>query len=355
MKFKLALGLAALVVSTGAFAEQMILSQIFTDHMVFARDKQIRVFGTGDGIAKVTFRGETRTAESIYGHWCVKLPAGPAGGPFEMKIDLNGGLIILKDVVVGEVIIMAGQSNMQWKQSETPTPQKDWVGDPMIREFTTTRLEREEPYYAKDGWITLTKENAGKWSAIGYETAVRYARKHKVPVGIINCYQGAAIIQTFMPEHLARSARLSVPGRLRYHYDEKEEYYSVWNKSGTLYRKQFGEIVPFSVNAVVWYQGEGNTSSVEESELYGEQMTAMIGQWRVDLGDPFLPFVVIALADFDAGSRQDAWRKMQEVQMRIPEMCPFVKAVKCADICEPDKGIHPPTKWRIAERVVEAL
>lgn len=355
MQSKLAVAFAALMVSAGAVGEDMILSQIFTDHMVFARDKQVRVFGTGDGLAKVTFRGETRSAESVYGHWCVKLPAGAAGGPFEMTIDLNGRTKVLKDIAVGEVIIVAGQSNMQWKQSQTPTPKKDWIGDPMIREFSTTRLEREEPYYAKDGWIVLTRENAGKWSAIGYETAVRYARKHQIPVGIINCYQGAALIQAFLPEHLARSARLSVPGRFRNHYDEKEEYYSIWNKSGTLYRKQFGEIVPFSANAVVWYQGESNTGSVQESELYAEQMAALIGQWRVDLGDLRLPFVVVALADFNACTRKDAWRAMQETQLRIPETCPFVKVVKSADVCEPDQGIHPPTKWRIAERIVEAL
>jgi len=348
-------GLVATIVGVSAFAEEMIPAQIFTDHMVFARDKQVRVFGTGDGVAKVTFRGETRTAESIYGNWCVKLPAGSAGGPFEMTLELNGKKKVIKDIAVGEVIIMAGQSNMQWKQSETPTPREQWIGDPMIREFTTTRLERAEPFYAKDGWITLTKKNAGQWSAIGYETAIQYARKHKIPVGIINCYQGAALIQTFMPESLARSARLSVPGHQRAHFDEKEEYYSIWNKSGTLYRKQFGEIVPFSVNAVVWYQGESNSGSVEESEIYTEQLTAMIGQWRVDLGDPFLPFVVIALADFDACTRKDAWRAMQAAILRVPEACPFVKAVKSADVCESDKGIHPPTKYKIAERVVEAL
>ena len=337
-------------------AEEMFLAPIFSDHMVFAAGKPMRVFGTGDGEVAVTFRGKTVKGESIYGKWCVTLPAGEAGGPFEMTVaPANGRRRVLKDVAVGEVLVMAGQSNMQFKLGESTTDRKTWISDPMIREFTTTRLEREEPYYAKDGWIVLDKSDAGRWSAIGYETAIRRARAKGVPVGIINCYQGAAIIQAFMPEELARCPRLSVPGRCRIHFDEKEEYYSIWNKSGTLYRKQLGEIVPFSVSAVVWYQGEGNTGSVEESRLYAEQMAAMIGQWRVDFGDAFLPFVVIQLADFSACRRQEAWHAMQDAQARVPEFCPFVKTVRSSDVCEGDKGIHPPTKWRIAERVAAAL
>ena len=353
---KLLLALAAVTLAFAASAEEMILAPIFTDHAVFAAGKPVRVFGTGDGEVGVTFRGTTVKGESVYGKWCVTLPAGEAGGPFEMIVEMAGGKRrVLKDVAVGEVLVMAGQSNMQFKLGESTTDPKTWISDPMIRAFTTTRLERQEPYYAKDGWIVLDKANAGKWSAIGYETAIRRARAKGVPVGIVNCYQGAAIIQTFMPEELARSPRLSVPGRFRAHFDEREEYYSIWNKSGTLYRKQFGEFAPFSVSAVVWYQGESNTGSVKESELYAEQMAAMIGQWRVDLGDAFLPFVVIQLANFDAGRHQDAWRAMQAAQARVPELCPFVKVVRADDVCESDKGIHPPTKWRIAERVAQAL
>lgn len=344
------------VFAFAASAEDMRLASIFSDHMVFAAGKPVRVFGTGDGVMGVTFRGKTVKGESIYGKWCVTLPAGEAGGPFELTVDLpNGKRRVLKDVLVGEVLIMAGQSNMQFKLAESTSDPKAWLSDPMIREFTTTRLEREEPYYAKDGWIVLDKSNAGKWCAIGYETAIRRARAKGVPVGIINCYQGAAIIQTFLPAELARSPRLSVPGRYRIHSDEKECRYSLWNKSGTLYRKQFGEIVPFSVSAVVWYQGEANTGSVAESELYAEQMAALIGQWRVDLGDAFLPFVVIQIANLDTCRRQDAWHAMQAAQARVPKLCPFVKTVRSDDICESDKGIHPPTKWRIAERVAAAL
>ena len=353
---KVGLSVAAGFLAFAASAEEMRLASIFTDHMVFAAGKPVRVFGTGDGEVGVTFRGKTVKGESIYGRWCVTLPAGEAGGPFEMTVEpANGARRVIRDVAVGEVLVMSGQSNMQFKLGESTTDPKTWVSDPMIRMFTTTRLERGEPYYAKDGWIVLDKANAGKWSAIGYETAIRRAKAKGAPVGVINCYQGAALIQTFMPEALARCPRLSVPGRCRAHFDEKEDYYSIWNKSGTLYRKQLGEIVPFSVSAVVWYQGESNTGSVRESELYAEQLAAMIGQWRVDLGDAFLPFVVIRLAGLDTCTKPDAWKAMQEAQARVPELCPFVKSIRCDDICESDKGIHPPTKWRIAERVAAAL
>ena len=358
MKIVRIIGVAVsgIVMPITGLAEEMRLAPVFADHMVFAAGKPIRVFGTGDGEVSVSFCGKTAKSESIYGKWCVVLPACDAGGPFEMTVEMPGGKRrIIRDVAVGEVLVMAGQSNMQFKLGESTTNPTTWNSDPMIREFTTTRLERQEPYYAKDGWIVLDKSDAGKWSAIGYETAIRRARAKGIPIGVINCYQGAALIQSFMPEALARSPRLSVPGRFRIHFDEKEEYYSIWNKSGTIYHKQFGEFAPFSVNAVVWYQGESNTGSVREGEAYTEQLAAMIGQWRVDLGDAFLPFVVIQIADFDDRDNQEAWKAMQVAQSQIPKLCPFVKVVRSADVCESDKSIHPPTKWRIAERVAAAL
>ena len=114
----------------------------------------------------------------------------------------------------------------------------------------------------------------------------------------------------------------------------------------------FSTIVPYAVTHVTWYQGESNTGRLEGT-VYAELLTAMIGRWREDLRCPGLPFTVIQLADFDS-RRDDAWRAVQAAQMRVPGMCPGVKCVRCADVCETD-GIHPPTKWRLAERVAESF
>ena len=340
----------------GASADKPRLAAIFSDHMVFAVGKPVRVFGTGEGDVRVTFRGQTAVASSSDGCWCATLPPGSAGGPFELKVAFGDGALTLRDVMVGEVLVMAGQSNMQFKLGESTSDRATWEGHPMIRAFTTTRLERQEPYAAKDGWVVLESANAGRWGAIGYETAIRRAKATGAAVGIVNAYQGASTVQAWMPRRLARSPRLSLPPGQCAHHDSRDEYYSLWNRSGTLYDNQFAEVLPFSVSAVVWYQGESNAGSVEEGTLYADALEAMIGQWRVDLGDSRLPFFVLQLASpLTGGPRKDAWRAIQDSQCRVAERCPFVTCIRTEDICETDKGIHPPTKWRIAERLCEKL
>ncbi len=331
------------------------LAPIFTDHMVVAADKPVRVFGTfkGAGTIKVSFRGNTATAACSGGQWCATLPPGEAGGPFELVVEMNGVKETIRDVMAGEVLVMAGQSNIQFKLYESTTDPASWISDARVRMFSTTRIEKNEPYFAKDGWRVLEKSDAKNWSAIGYETAIRRARALGIPVGVINCYQGASVIQSWLPESLALSPRLSLkPGTPPSNCSVHGPYLK-WNKPGTLYAKQFSEMVPYPVSAVVWYQGEANTGTVEEGRLYADMLEAMIGQWRVDLGDQNLPFYVCELSSprTNGGHNTREWRTLQESQRKVAERCPGVECVRTEDICEADKGIHPPTKYRIAERL----
>ena len=123
--------------------------------------------------------------------------------------------------------------------------------------------------------------------------------------------------------------------------------YSLWNGAGTLYRESFSTIVPYGVTHVTWYQGESNTGKMEGG-IYDKLLAAMIGRWREDLREPDLPFAVIQLADFTKAGV--GWKAVQNAQTRVPGICPHVKCIRCADVCEND-SIHPPTKWRLAERI----
>ena len=91
----------------------MKLASIFTDHMVLQRDMPIRVFGTGEGKVKVTFLGETAEGTSENGKWRVELSPKPSGGPYEMKIDLGEDVVTLSDILIGDVFLASGQSNME--------------------------------------------------------------------------------------------------------------------------------------------------------------------------------------------------------------------------------------------------
>ena len=160
-------GAIALFVA-GYLHAEMHLASVFSDHMVVAAEKPVRVFGTGEGKATVTFEGVTVAAQSGNGAWCATLPAMPAGGPYELTVDIEGGRRILSDVMVGEVLILAGQLNIQFTLGESTSDPRTWVEDPRIQMFSTTRLEQGSRYAAKDGWVALNQVSASSWSAIGH-------------------------------------------------------------------------------------------------------------------------------------------------------------------------------------------
>ena len=342
-------------------AVEMELAPIFTDRMVVAAGKPVRIFGTGDGEAVVSMNDAVVKVRSYGGRWCATLQPIPAGGPYEIRVALNGRERMLRDVLAGEVLVMAGQSNMQFHLKESETVSTNWVSDANIRQFMTTTIEGKERFLAKDGWVGLDRATAGDWSALAYETAVRRARARKIPIGIIHCFQGASAIKAWLPKTLALDPRLMLPPELRVHDDSRSDYTDPFNKSGTLYERQFSEIGPFAVSAVVWYQGESNTGSVEEGRLYADMLAALIGQWRLDFGDARLPFVVVQIAaypyegDPKAWCKRDAWAAVQMSQRQIAKIVPHVTSVRSEDVCDADKGIHPPTKWRLAERIADAI
>ena len=339
----------------------MRLASIFTDHMVFAADKPVRIFGTGDGSVEVSLGGNAAKVRSYGGKWCAELPPVKAGGPWDVRVKMNGEERVLKDVLFGEVLIMAGQSNMEYHLKESTTDEKSWISNDRIRAFFTTKVQPGERYSATNGWMALDCGNAGDWSAIAYETAVRRAKATGLPVGVVHCYQGASAIKAWLPESVALQPRLLLPPEQRVHDDSRSDYSDAFNKTGVLYRRQFSEIAPFSTSAVVWYQGESNAGSVAEGRMYADLLASMIGQWRLDLGDLRLPFVVVEIAaypydgDPDAWCKRDAWEAVQASQRQVAESCPHVRAVRSEDVCDTDKGIHPPTKWRLAERIAAAI
>ena len=328
----------------------MKLNQLFTSHAVFPANKEIRIFGSGDGIAKITFKGATYTCISKNNEWLITLPGMEYGGPYEMTVDLNGEKTVLTDIYVGVVYIFAGQSNMQFKIHESLYSKEKWSSNNNIRLFSTDRVEDGEYFFAKDGWITAQKSDVGNWPAIPYLTAMELSKKG-VAVGAITCYQGASVIESWVPKGTFEKVGINIPIGER-HKDHVDEWFGKWNLDAQLYDFTFKKIAPFSVSGVVWYQGESDTS-VEEGKVYDIELCELIKAWRRDLMDDFLPFAVIQIADYDERN-DEGWQLVQQAQLRVENMLPKVKTVICRDVCESD-NIHPPTKDILSKRVADTL
>ncbi len=330
-----------------------VLGYLFTSHMVLQANKPIRFFGTGEGDIIVAMNHYTTKAACADGKWSAELPAMPYGGPYTVTITINGEHTVLEDVFVGEVIILAGQSNLQFKLETSTTPEgKDTE---RLRLFSSPRLESGEPFTPDDGWVVCTKQNAGRWPAIGYLTGEIIEREKDVAVGIITSYQGASVIESWVPEGLFESKGILLNDEEKGSSHHCPEY-SAWNKDGTLYHYVVEKLMPYSVGTIVWYQGESDTSPAE-SKVYDKELAALIECWRKGYQDRTLPFIVVQLADLvDAatGKVSDAWRQLQQAQLDVQKVVDHVTTVVSADISESD-DIHPPTKAPLARRIADVL
>lgn len=329
----------------------MKLNSLFCDNAVLQAGKPVRIFGEGDGNVTVKIGEVSASAKSENGKWLVELPAFPYGGPHNIEVSLNGEAVTLNNVYFGDVYLLVGQSNLQFKLSESTTPRETYKSNPLMRLFTLDRLEDNEFFKAKDGWVECDKATAGNWSAVGYHLAERVCEKSGNAVGIIAAYQGASIIQSWLPREVAERPEFFVPEDAR-SYDHKTEMYQKWNRDGVLYAFAIEKIVPYSVSHIVWYQGESNTSDAEAA-IYGNMLTTLIGTYREHFLDATLPFVVTQIADFDE-RQDDAWKVVQAKAEEVAKSVPNVSLAKACDYCETN-DIHPKTKSTLAYRIAELV
>lgn len=330
----------------------MKLNQIFTDHMVFKANKPIRIFGEGKGTVSVEISNNKFTKVCDDEKWIVEIPAMDYGGPYEFKINLDGKEIILQDVYIGEVYLLAGQSNIELSLEFIKYPEDELESNPLIRAYMQDRVVLSPNIRSEDGWMVCGETEKLKfWSALGYHMALKIAKSINVAVGLVFCYKGASIIESWLPEYIVEKPEYQIP------YEERYLSRSVCkddphNKPSALYYSTQQKIAPFSFSSVIWYQGESNTGD-GEYKIYGGLLKELISCWRSDLKDNELPFIIIVIADFDARN-DNGWKNIQHIQRNIQKEMENVISVESADVCE-SFDIHPPTKTLLSERIAKIV
>lgn len=321
------------------------LNSIFRDNMIMQANKPVRFFGEGCGLVSVCFNGIKKSINAN-GNWLIEFDSVNYGGPYSIEIELDGVITNLDNVYFGDVYLLGGQSNMQFKLWESSEPKENYKGNKNVRLFTVDRMEEGEHFKTSHGWIELTAETAPDFSAIGYYVAQALAKDDR-KIGLIACYQGASVIQSWMSKKYALVPEFKIENRFGDH-----EWYPIWNDDGVLYENMLVKIMPYSMACVLWYQGESN-ASVDESNIYLEFLRALITNWREDFKDDKLEFIIVQLADhLDRAGY--AWSKIQEQQLLAQEKIPYVKTVVCRDVCD-NIDIHPKEKDILSKRIAELL
>jgi sialate O-acetylesterase len=338
--------------ATGRSTAEVILPDIFSSGMVVQRDQPVRLWGwaTHGVVIRATLEGETRSTRVTGNAWRLDFSPRPADGRV-MRLEILADERLVRridDIVVGEVWLASGQSNMAMALGGT---QGKAVGqarpaDPLLRCFRVPAevLEKTRPPLGTV-WEGAAPGTVPGWTAVGYEFAYRLRESLKVPVGLVQCAQGATATESWAsPELLAR-------GWPAYEQFFAKADKTAWRPSlypSECHRRLLSTVMPYPVRGVVWYQGEGNTSRAEEQlRLF----PALVEDWRARWENPTMPFYFVQLARLE---RSD-WHAFRDAQRRIAEALPHsflaVTIDLPTDFNPKDNPIHPTVKQPIGERL----
>lgn len=195
----------ALAGASGAASAQPQLPLLFADGAVLQRDQPMPVWGWATPGAKIRVAFDGRRAEATanaQGEWKAVLPAHRAGGPYVLSVEGDGGALQVRDVLVGDVWLASGQSNMEWTLAQARDGAREVANarDPQLRHFKVPKSWAESPQPRLQGgeWKAATPENAGAFTAVGYFFARELRKSTGVPIGIVNSTWGGSAIEAWM-------------------------------------------------------------------------------------------------------------------------------------------------------------
>lgn len=334
-----ALGLTAL--GTARTEAAVKLHGLFTDNMVLQQKARVPIWGTADDGTEVTveLQGQTAAAKVKNGQWRASLNNLKAGGPFTLTVRSGDSRIELKDVLVGEVWVASGQSNMEWPLLASREPQKaiEASANPKIRLFQVPKVRSPKPLeeLGKEGarWVSAGPKTVPGFTAVGYFFARDLQKKLKVPVGIIQAAWGGTAA-----EEWTSAATL-----------QKELHIKPGGNATTLYNGMITPITPYAIKGVIWYQGESNAGRADQ---YFQLFSAMIQNWRQEWHQGQFPFLFVQLAPWDVPKNQ-SWAFLREAQLLTMLRVPNTAMAVITDYGDP-RDIHPKDKEPVGARLALA-
>ncbi|MFB3827964.1 MAG: sialate O-acetylesterase [Bryobacteraceae bacterium] len=342
--------LAALVCAAGGLRAEVTLPYILADHMVVQRNLPVHVWGKaapGEHVS-VAFRGHRAGAVAgRLGAWSVYLPPGPAGGPFELAVS-GSNAITLRDVLVGDVWIASGQSNMEWPLAWAANASAEIAAanHPGIR---LVRAMHKVSAYPLDNlvgqmWAPCTPESAKNFSAAGYHFGRLLHERLGVPLGLVQSAWGGTPAEawTSLPALSADPALAPVFAE----WPQVQRRFPHWMPGG-LYNAMIAPLTKMPIAGVIWYQGEANTSD-DRAPYYGRVFETLIRDWRRAWGLGNFPFLFVQLAGFRA-PEEAMWPEVREAQRRALSLVNTGMAA-AIDIGDP-ASIHPLDKREVGRRL----
>ena len=342
-------------------AADVSLNNMFGDHMVLQQGIKNKVWGKADPGEQVavTLGGQTHsTTAAADGTWHVFLdPVKEYGGPHTLTVK-GKNTVTFSDVLIGEVWVCAGQSNMQWSvnQSNDPDLEKAAAKFPNIRLISVPQVGTQEPQRNFNGkWQQCSPETVGNFSAVGYCFGRQLNQTLGVPVGLINNAWGGSAAEAWVKrEKVAAHPTLkAIHDRwVKMESAEKPDENQMKGNArpGNIHSGVLTPSIGYGIKGAIWYQGESNAGRAYQ---YRELFPFMIKSWREEWGLGDFPFYWVQLADFKAERAEPAesdWAELREAQTMTMKALPNTGEAVIIDIGE-GKDIHPKNKQDVAKRL----
>jgi sialate O-acetylesterase len=372
--------------SAHSLRADVTLPALFADHMVVQRQLPVHLWGNADPGETVTvsFRGESSAAAADHlGRWSLYLPPGEAGGPFELIVK-GRNTVLVRDVLVGDVWIASGQSNMEFElyKVANATAEVSAARFPSIRLLKVAKNFSDYPLddVKVVPWADCNPESVHDFSAVAYFFARDLQQKEKVPIGLIESSWGGTPAEAWtslralsadaalMPVFAARATMTDNEATTQLQQQEEKREIerakaagkpapvfpwhpdpNSWGPSN-LYNAMIAPLTRFSIRGVIWYQGEAN-SGRERAPLYGRVFQTLIRDWRNDWAEGDFPFLFVQISNFKAGATED-WPEAREGQRSALALRKTAMVVTI-DIGNPD-DVHPIDKQDVGARLALA-
>jgi len=380
--------IALIILASSVFlTADVTLPSIFGDHMVLQRNQDNPVWGWADDGEKITvsINGQKHsTKASGKGKWKVTLKPMPAGGPHKLKIEGEDNRFYYDDVLVGEVWICSGQSNMAWMVQNSNNAELEILTAkyPNIRLISVPQVGTQEAQDDfKGNWAECTPQTIKDFSAVGYFFGHRIHLALDVPIGLIdNAWGGSAADAWIKRDVLEEDGRFDEMMAWWKDYEANQDEESVlkkyqkklaeWRKNGkqgtqprsprglmsgnqrpaNIYNGVLHPTIGYGIRGAIWYQGESNASRAFQ---YRDLFPLMIQHWRDEWDQGDFPFYYVQLADYRdevADPGDSDWAELREAQTMTMDRLQNVGEAVIIDVGE-GRDIHPRNKQTVSNRL----
>ena len=327
-------------------------SSLFSEHMVLQMGVEVPVWGRAQEgeLVTVSFNGQSVSTRATNGKWMVKLAPLPYSSAPDVMTIAGNDTVTIRDILVGEVWLCSGQSNMERQLGPRPpqSPITDWEKErdsaeyPAIREYyVPLKYSAEKVEDVRSGWKVCSAHTVADFSAVGYFFAENLYKKLKVPVGVLFSAFGGTPAEDWTS--LAALEGNPELNELVKNYDKIiADYKPAGQLLCGLYNGMIYPLLPYAIKGVAWYQGEANNDRPKQYQVI---LPILIKNWRDDFGLGDFPFLIVQIAPF-----KDMSPEIREAQLLVSERVKNTALIVTTD-CGDANNIHPSHKQPVGERL----